>query len=160
VKFNVEKYYEDIRKILQSKFDCRNINVDDVVHNTVINMLSTEDYDPKRAGPSTYIFFKLRTTYLNYFQKKNKSKEILMEENAEAFQIPEEINEIIDSDFTEFIKKSFTDEQRNNKLTRLCSLLNHGYTKQEITKWLHESSSEVEELLKKLKETRITYQNK
>ncbi len=149
MRFDVARYYEDMRRILQSKFDCRFINVDDVLQNTALNMLVTEDYDPSRGGPTTYIFYKLRTTYLNLFQKKNKSKEVPLEDNQEAFTVPYE--KTVD----EF---QFTMQKATELARSYYQLLTEGHNKKEAGEWLGLEPETSEHLYRHIKETRREYQ--
>lgn len=150
MRFNVERYYGDIRRILQSKFDCRQISVDEIVHNAILNMLIADDYDPARGGPTTYIWYKLRTTYLNHFQKSVKSKEVPLEDNKEAFKVPYEKQ--VD-DFHFVLQKT------TPKMQDFYGLLVEGHSKKEAGAWLGLEQEDSELCFQELKEISSSIRN-
>ncbi len=96
----IQKMLPDIRRILVSKFDCKSVDVDELVSEVCLSMLSNRDFNAHRGGATTYIYYKCQSVWLNHHQRTKQTREVLCDEG-----VPEDRAD--DEDVPEFDAKEF-----------------------------------------------------
>lgn len=144
----IQKMLPDIRRILVSKFDCHNVDVDELVSEVYTSMLTNKDFNAHRGGATTYIYYKCQSVWLNYRQRTKQTKEILSDDG-----IPEDrSDESCEQDFNPAEFEVFLKELHgpSHLVVRLYEQLRLGYHFHQVRERLKMSAKEFTDARKML----------
>lgn len=166
---DLSKHYEDVSRIVRSKFPVRGSDADDLVQDVckkIVKLNRSSPYDSSKSSMSHYIYLVASGVFSSGLRKDKRSplKNALSFEHQIAhphsgeygrtFSVrnyPSNPEDGYVSDFVDYIERNLDDEDVIPK--RLLMLTSMGYTKSEIAEILNVSFYRVDKERKKLKDT-------
>lgn len=145
---NLSKHYEDVVKIVHSKFTSYSLDPEDLVQDTCVKILKlnrgSSPYDPNQSSISTYIYMVAKGVALKTLRGTDP------EDNYVEVLGFSEWNEAVLSHFEKHLKANLPFEDTLPR--RVFLLLKMGYTREEISKLLDTSMYQVKKQKKRLVE--------
>lgn len=161
---DLTEYFEDISKIIKSKFPVQGSDADDLIQNVckkLVKLNKSAPYDPTRSSVSHYVYMVASSVFKSGLRKEKRSPL----KNAVSFQNYLDIRDIKEkevqegslldfggyiSEFVDYVEQSL--ELEDTTPRRILLLTSMGYTKKEISKILDISFYKVDKDRNRLKE--------
>lgn len=143
---DLSKHYDDVVRIVHSKFSGYDIETEDLVQDVCVKILrlnqGSSPYDPERSAPSTYIYMVAQGVVIKkYHRERDDVREV---RGFEAW------NETLLLSFEQHLRERLPFEEVLPR--RVFLLLKMGYTRQEMSDLLGESIYQIRQQKKRLAE--------
>lgn len=142
---DLQEHYEDVVRIIHSKFSDYDIETEDLVQDVCVKILKlnqgSSPYDPEKAAPSTYIYMVAHGVVIKKFHREP-------DEHLREVRGFSEWNDAILHSFEIHLKEKLPFEDVLPR--RVFLLLKMGYTRKEMSSLLGESMYQIRKQKKRL----------